>query len=105
MLIVVLTTVASATDAETLAGKLVDSGLAACVQILPLMTSVYRWEGKLQTESEHLLLIKTLDERYDDLELFLSENHPYEVPEIVALDAHRVSQSYLDFAARSTAKD
>jgi periplasmic divalent cation tolerance protein len=102
MLIVVMTTVAAESDGETLAEKLVEARLAACVQILPAMTSIYRWEGEIQRESEHLLLIKTLAERYDELESFLLANHPYEVPEVVALEADRVSQGYLDFAVQTT---
>lgn len=105
MLIVVLTTVANVSDGEILAGKLVRAGLAACVQILPAMTSVYRWEGKLQRDTEHLLLIKTLAARYNEVEKFIQENHPYDVPELVALDSHRVSQSYLAFVAAAVAND
>jgi periplasmic divalent cation tolerance protein len=102
MLIVVMTTVATAPDGETLAEKLVEARLATCVQILPAMTSIYRWEGEIQKESEHLLLIKTLAKRYDELESFLLANHPYDVPEIVALESDRVSQSFLDFALETT---
>ena len=76
---------------------MVESRLAACVQILPQMTSVYIWEGKVQTEPEHLMLIKTLDEKFDDLQAFIIENHSYDVPEIVAIDAEKVSESYLSW--------
>jgi len=76
---------------------MVESRLAACVQVLPKMTSIYFWEGKLQTESEHLLLIKTLEERFDDLSEFIRKNHSYEVPEIVAMDVMKVSDDYLEW--------
>ena len=78
-----------------MAEKIVEAKLAACVQILPQMTSVYVWEGKLQKEAEHLLLIKTLPEKFDELSVFITTNHSYDVPEIVAIDAERVSHSYL----------
>ena len=65
------------------------------MQILPQMTSVYFWEGKVQTEPEHLLLIKTLEEKFDELSEFIKRNHSYEVPEIVAIGADKVSEDYL----------
>lgn len=65
------------------------------MQILPKMTSVYFWEGKIQTEPEHLLLIKTLEEKFDELSDFIRANHSYEVPEIVAIDPEKVSDDYL----------
>ena len=95
--IVVLTTVPNLTEAETLAGKIVESKFAACVQILPPMKSVYFWEGEVQTDSEHLLLIKTLAEKFDELEKFIQANHSYDVPEIIALAAERISENYFDW--------
>lgn len=94
-MLIVFTTVSSAKEAEALAHKLVESKLAACVQILPPMISVYSWKDEIEKDSEILLLIKTLPEKYDELEKFISENHPYEVPEIVAIQAEKVSESYL----------
>ena len=91
---IVLTTTPNAVEAEALAEKIVAARLAACVQILPQMTSVYVWEGKLQRTSEHLLLIKTLHEKFDEMEKFITANHSYDVPEIVAIDAARVSEPY-----------
>jgi periplasmic divalent cation tolerance protein len=97
-MLIILSTVPSFDEGEDLARKIVDVKLAACVQILPKMTSVYFWEGKVQREAEHLLLIKTLPEKYDELEAFILENHSYEVPEIVSLNAENVGQKYLDWA-------
>jgi periplasmic divalent cation tolerance protein len=99
-MLVVLTTVGSAGEGESLARSIVESKLAACVQILPKMTSVYSWEGKVQTEPEHLLLIKTLVEKFDELSEFILENHSYEVPEIVAIPAEKVSASYMSWIER-----
>jgi periplasmic divalent cation tolerance protein len=95
MMIVVLTTVPDAGEGEILAEKIVGERLAACVQVLPAMTSVYFWEGKVHSESEHLLLIKTVEEKFEALSEFISANHSYEVPEIVAIPAVRVSETYL----------
>jgi periplasmic divalent cation tolerance protein len=95
--LIVLTTVPNVSEAESLAAKIIDARLAACVQVLPQMTSFYTWEGKTQREPEHLLLIKTLDSKYDELERFIRENHSYSVPEIVAIDAARESPPYLEW--------
>ena len=93
-MLVVFTTTPDIWEAESLAEKIVNEKLAACVQILPQMTSYYFWEGQVQKEGENLLLIKTIRDRYDDLEKFIIANHSYEVPEIVAIDAERISDSY-----------
>ncbi len=69
--------------------------LQACVQILPQMRSIYYWEGKVQNEPEYLLLIKTLDEKFAELESFIRSNHSYEVPEITAINTDKVSEPYL----------
>lgn len=94
-MLVVLTTTPNIAEAESLAERIVAEKLGACVQILPEMKSFYFWEGKIQKEPEHLLLIKTLPEKFDELEKFILENHSYDVPEIVALRAEKVSDSYL----------
>ena len=99
-MLVVLTTVESAGEADSLARAIVESKLAACVQILPKTTSVYFWEGKVQTEPEHLLLIKTLEEKFDALSEFLQKNHSYDVPEIVAIPAEKISEDYRDWVTK-----
>ena len=96
-MLIVLTTVLSADEAASLAEKIVTARLAACVQILPQMTSVYVWEGKMQKEGEHPLLIKTLPEKWEELRDFITANHSYEVPEIVAIEAEKVSELYRDW--------
>jgi periplasmic divalent cation tolerance protein len=93
-MLIVFTTVPTAEEASSLADKIVDARLGACVQILPQMMSVYIWQGAIQHESEHLLLIKTLPEKWDDLRDFISTNHSYSVPEIVAIDAMNVTEPY-----------
>ena len=104
-MLVVLTTVGSAGDGEGLARSIVEAKLAACVQILPQMTSVYFWEGKIQTETEHLLLIKTLEEEFDELSAFIKEHHSYDVPEIVAIPAAKVSEDYLKWIREVTSQN
>jgi len=94
-MLIILTTISNKAAGEVLAEKIVEAKLAACVQILPEMTSVYVWEGKVQKEHEHLLLIKTLPVKYAELEAFITANHSYDVPEIVAIEAERVSEPYL----------
>jgi periplasmic divalent cation tolerance protein len=93
-MIIVLTTTPNIEEAESLARKIVEAKLAACVQVLPQMKSFYFWEGAVQQDSEYLLLIKTLIEKFDELEKFIQSNHSYDVPEIVALSAEKVSESY-----------
>ena len=100
-MIIVLTTNPNAEEAEDLARKIIAANLAACVQVLPAMKSFYFWEDAIQTDSEHLLLIKTLDEKYNELERFILANHSYDVPEIVALPAEKVSESYLNWMNKS----
>lgn len=86
-MIIVLTTSPTAADGEALAEKIIGARLAACVQVLPQMRSVYLWEGTVQKESEHLLLIKTIAEKWGAIKEFIAANHNYDVPEIVAIDA------------------
>lgn len=94
---IVLTTVADEPAAQMLARRIVETGLAACVQILPRMTSVYVWEGEIQREGEHLLLIKTVAEKWDELCHLIAANHSYDTPEIVAIDAAAVAEPYGDW--------
>ncbi len=96
-MLIVLTTTPNTEEAENLARKIVEAKLAACVQVLPQMKSFYFWEGEIQTDAEHLILIKTLEEKFDALKDFIQSNHSYDVPEIVALEAEKVSENYLEW--------
>jgi len=93
-MLIVLTTTPNIEEAESLARKIVEARLAACVQVLPQMKSFYFWENAVQTDPEHLLLIKTVPEKYDELEKFIQTNHSYDVPEIVGIRSEKVSESY-----------
>jgi periplasmic divalent cation tolerance protein len=76
---------------------LVGARLAACVQILPEITSFYHWQGKIECNSETLILAKTTSDNFTELEKIVRENHTYEVPEIIAVSAEAVSDSYLNW--------
>ena len=88
-------TAADADEATRLAEMLVEKRLAACVQILPQMESIYRWKDEIQREKEILLLAKTTEARFDELEAEVRAIHSYETPEIVALSVVAVSNPYL----------
>ena len=81
----VLCTVPDADTGRSLASALVDARQAACVNVLPGLTSVYRWQGEVQQDAECLLLIKTRRDRFEELCSFVRARHPYELPEIVAV--------------------
>ena len=79
---------------SAVAKSLVDRELAACVQILPPMRSVYRWKGEVCIDEEVLLVIKTAENLTDEVRKAVEEIHPYEVPEFVAIRATEVSEKY-----------
>jgi periplasmic divalent cation tolerance protein len=101
--LLVMTTVARAEDAEYLAREAVERRLAACVNLLPPMTSVYRWHGEVTRQEEHLVLFKTRADRFPALRDRLLEIHPYEVPEIVAVPIETGSDGYLKWLDDSLA--
>lgn len=101
--LLVLTNVPERAAAERLAELLVEKKLAACVNILAPCRSVYRWEGAVQHDEEHPMLIKTTTERYAALEQALRARHPYELPEIIAVPIERGLPAYLDWVAAETA--
>src|SRR5690606_2888520 len=88
--------------AERIARALVDERLAACVNILPGITSVYRWEGAVETGDEVLLLAKTMPQQLEALTARVAELHPFEVPEVIALDIEGGLPAYLQWIAAET---
>ena len=92
--IVVFMTAAGADEARRIAERLIETRLAACVQILPEIESVYRWNNAVQREKEVLLLAKTTVDRFDELEKEVRGMHSYETPEIVAVPVSMVSEPY-----------
>ena len=99
---VVLCTVPSETVAEQIARAVLEEQLVACVNILPGVRSLYRWEGRIEDAQEFLLIMKTARASYPALEARVRALHPYEVCEVVALDAAAVSAPYLDWVLRET---
>jgi periplasmic divalent cation tolerance protein len=98
---VVLCTVPDVGNGERLAHSLVEARLAACVNILPGLTSVFCWQGETQKEAEALLIIKTRRDRFDALCTLLREQHPYELPEIIAVPLSDGLPAYLRWIDQS----
>jgi periplasmic divalent cation tolerance protein len=98
---IVLTTVANPEEAARLGRTLVEERLAACATMIPGVQSIYRWQGKVESSTETLLLIKTGPEQLAALEARLHELHSYEVPEFLVLDVDAASQPYLDWMQAS----
>jgi periplasmic divalent cation tolerance protein len=91
---IALTTAPDPETARRLAEELVSLRLAACVNLVPGATSVYRWKGEVRSEGEVLLVVKTTRGRIEELEARLSASHPYEVPELVVLTPAHVEAKY-----------
>ena len=101
--IVVLVTCPGQEVGEKIARALVDDKLAACVNVVPSLTSIYRWEGKVCRDAESLLVIKTGRRKLAALSRRVKALHPYSVPEIIALPVVAGSDPYLSWVRRSTA--
>ncbi|MEO8837274.1 MAG: divalent-cation tolerance protein CutA [Herbaspirillum sp.] len=100
--IVVLSNLPDSDSAEALARTLVELRLAACVNILPAVQSVYRWQGKLEHVTECTLLIKTVDNRYQEVQRVIVTAHPYAVPEIISLPITAGLPAYLAWLTNET---
>ena len=99
--VLVLTTIAAEADGSALARTLVDERLAACVNLLPAMTSVYRWKGQVEQDREQQVVIKTTHDRLGALETRLRELHSYELPEFLVIAADEGSAAYLSWVRQS----
>jgi periplasmic divalent cation tolerance protein len=93
--VVAFSTVGKAEDAERIARALVEWRLAACVNVVPGLVSIYRWKGAVQRDGEVLLVIKTRTERLEALREALAALHPYEIPELLALPVEAGHPPYL----------
>lgn len=91
----VLCTCPDPSVAKQIAEALVSRHLAACVNIIPRITSVYFWKGEVAHDQEQLLLIKTASTRYREVERFIVSQHPYELPEVISVPLQRGSDEYL----------
>lgn len=104
-ILVCLCTCPDAETADRIAAALVDERLAACVNVLPGLRSVYRWHGKVESAAETLLLIKTAQDRLKRVSARIAELHPYELPEVIAVEAAGGSAAYLDWIAAQTREE
>ena len=102
--IMVFITAASVDEAKRLADTLVERRLAACVQIMPEMNSVFRWQGKVETQREVLLIVKTLNSKFPEIEWEVVKLHSYETPEIVAIPLSAGSGPYLEWLKASVSE-
>jgi periplasmic divalent cation tolerance protein len=100
--VIVLTTVGASFDVTRLAQTLIDEHLAACVNVLPPMQSIYRWQGQVHVDDERQLVIKTSSDRVEALQLRLRALHPYELPEFLVIDVASGSQPYLAWLSQAT---
>lgn len=96
-----MTTLPDESQARELARILVTRKLAACINILPKMTSIYEWQGKLEQGEEHLLIIKTEQDRLAELQNTIKEAHPYELPEIIVVPIVGGYEPYLNWISNS----
>ena len=101
--VVVLVTCGSEEEASKIAHALVDERLAACANIISPIRSIYRWQGKILDEREWLLVVKTRETRFQDLEKRVKSLHSYQVPEIISLPILAGSLSYLNWLEETTA--
>lgn len=99
---VIYCTVPNEFNANLIATTLVDENLAACVNIMPSVTSVYKWEGIVQNDNEFLLIIKTQEDKFEALEAKIKELHEYTVPEIIVLPIIKGSEEYQNWIVKQT---
>jgi periplasmic divalent cation tolerance protein len=102
--LIVFVTAPNNDEAERIASSLVSERLAACVNIVGGIESIYRWEGEVTRDRETLLIIKTVDERYAELEGRVKELHTYTTPEVIAYKIERGSDAYLKWLRESTTR-
>lgn len=100
--LLVFTNLPDRQSAEKLAALLIGQRLAACVNLLAPCGSVYRWRGEIQRDEEHPLLIKTAPDRYAEVEALIRANHPYELPEIIAVPIVGGLPAYLQWIVSET---
>jgi len=100
--IVVLSACATEREAETIARDLVEKRLAACVNLIPHVRSIYRWEGRVEDAKETMLVIKSTRGLFAELARELSAMHSYQVPEVIALPVVDGAEPYLDWIGRET---
>ena len=103
--LLVMTNLGDVASAQMLARALVEQRLAACVNILPAVQSIYRWNGAVEQAAEVTLVIKTTIARYAELEQAIRALHPYELPEVIAVPVSAGLPAYLEWIAQETRKE
>ncbi len=101
-MIIVMTTITDIERAKILAHQVISEHLAACCNIIPGVSSIYRWQGELHEEQECLLVMKTIKSRYSTLDKYIRSHHPYEVPELLALPVTECFEKYLSWIVKET---
>lgn len=91
-------------SAKKIARELITKKLAACVNIIPNILSIYEWEGRVNEDGEYLLMIKTATDTVDELSKFVRENHPYSVAEVISVKIENGNPPYLDWISKSLGK-
>lgn len=91
-------------SAKKIARLVISNKLAACVNIIPNIQSIYEWEGRINEDLEYLLMIKTTTEHVDELIVFVRDNHPYSVAEVISVKIENGNPPYLDWVAKSVKK-
>ncbi len=100
--ILVLCTVQDKKQGKEIAKQLVSEGIAACVNIVPKLLSIYRWEGEISEDEEALMLIKTKKTLFEQVQNRILQLHTYDLPEIIAFDISDANKAYLDWISKET---
>ena len=101
-MLLVMTTITDIDKGKLLARQIIEEQLVACCNIVPGVTSIYRWKGELCEDQECLLVMKTTEIRYTQLSKFFLQHHPYETPELIALPITQSTQEYLSWVIKET---
>ena len=100
--IVIYCTCPDIETAQRISRLAVEQRLAACINQIPGITSIYTWDGNIQEDQEVLLIVKTTEERFDEFQKLVNDEHPYDLPEIIALPVTQGSPDYLDWIKQCT---
>ena len=101
-MLLVLTTITDIDKGKLLARQIIEEQLAACCNIVPGITSIYRWKNELCEDQECLVVMKTTKTRYIQLSKFIQQQHPYDTPELIALPVTHSTQEYLSWVTKET---
>lgn len=102
MISVIFTTINNEQDARKIANFLLEEQIAACVNIIPNVVSIYKWKGKIDEEKEFIIFIKTVEENVDKAIKRIKELHSYELPDIISFKIHKGLDEYFDYVKRET---